>query len=618
MEQSYAGLRNDLKKLTEELLRLRNALTDFAKNSQPSLSGVPAANVRSALNLLHYLALRQHDIRQLQFRLVSLGLSSLGRAESCVLANIDAVLNLLHCLLDRKWSAPTEPPISFEVGRSRLQHNTDRLLGPAPPHRWVRIMVTMPADAGRNYDFVRQLVMAGMNCARINSAHDGPVVWKNIANNVRRASEELALPCRILVDLAGPKVRTGACPAGPAVIKARPRRDVLGNVLVGARIWLESLDEGGSPPADTDAILPVDPTWLAHLVPGDRILFDDARGSSRTMTVAERTESGCLAELSKTAYFTPGTRLVREAANQEEPRECSIGPLPSTAMRRLIQRGQIITLSGKQGCAVGEVADPTSERWTVPCTLPEVFSDVRIGERVLFDDGKIGGVIRSIRADEIDIEITHARPGGEKLGTDKGINLPDSKLQLPALTQEDLAVLSHVTEFADLIGLSFVHSPQDLLLLQERLAQITPRSLGIILKIETQRAFEKLPELTLAALRSEAVGLMIARGDLAVECGFERLAEIQEEILWICEAAHIPVIWATQVLEKLAKDGTPSRAEITDAAMSVRAECVMLNKGPHILEAIQVLDSILRRMQQHQNKKRSMLRPLRVAKQAKR
>ncbi len=111
-------------------------------------------------------------------------------------------------------------------------------------------------------------------------------------------------------------------------------------------------------------------------------------------------------------------------------------------------------------------------------------------------------------------------------------------------------------------------------------------------------------------MRSEAVGVMIARGDLAVEVGYERLAEVQEEILWLCEAAHLPVIWATQVLEGLAKEGIPSRAEITDAAMSERAECVMLNKGPHIQEAIVVLDNILGRMQAHQSKKTSMLRQL--------
>ena len=90
------------------------------------------------------------------------------------------------------------------------------------------------------------------------------------------------------------------------------------------------------------------------------------------------------------------------------------------------------------------------------------------------------------------------------------------------------------------------------------------------------------------------------------------MAEVQEEILWLCEAAHVPVIWATQVLDTLARTGRPSRAEVTDAAMAVRAECVMLNKGPFVVDAVRALDDILRRMEQHQYKKHSLYRRLHV------
>jgi pyruvate kinase len=103
---------------------------------------------------------------------------------------------------------------------------------------------------------------------------------------------------------------------------------------------------------------------------------------------------------------------------------------------------------------------------------------------------------------------------------------------------------------------------------------------------------------------------MIARGDLAAEIGFERLAEMQEEILWICEAAHVPVIWATQVLEGLVKNGIPSRGEMTDAAMAARAECVMLNKGPAVATAVELLDGLLTRMDGHVFKKTPTLRAL--------
>jgi pyruvate kinase len=188
--------------------------------------------------------------------------------------------------------------------------------------------------------------------------------------------------------------------------------------------------------------------------------------------------------------------------------------------------------------------------------------------------------------------------------------LPDSELELPALTEKDIQDLAMIAKEADMVGLSFVQRGKDVETLRTHLRNLGAPELGIVLKIETRRGFENLPELLFAAMAGKAAGVMIARGDLAVECGYERLAEVQEEILWAAEAAHMPVIWATQVLETLAKTGLPSRAEITDAAMGERAECVMLNKGPYINDAIRTLDDILRRMQAHQAKKRPLLRAL--------
>jgi len=246
----------------------------------------------------------------------------------------------------------------------------------------------------------------------------------------------------------------------------------------------------------------------------------------------------------------------------------------------------------------------------IACSLPEIFPNIRSGERILFDDGRIGGVIRATGPDEILVEVTEARDAGEKLLPDKGINLPDTQLDLAGLTDLDIGHLEFIVRHADMVGLSFVRKPDDVLLLQKHLKRLRAVKLGIVMKIETRSAFERLPELIFALLRSPVAGVMIARGDLAVECGYERLAELQEEILWLAEAAHLPVIWATQVLEGMAKTGKPSRAEVTDAAMGERAECVMLNKGPHIIETIRMLDNILQRMQAHQWKKRSLLRRL--------
>jgi pyruvate kinase len=165
-----------------------------------------------------------------------------------------------------------------------------------------------------------------------------------------------------------------------------------------------------------------------------------------------------------------------------------------------------------------------------------------------------------------------------------------------------------VAAHADLVAISFVRTAADIDHVLERLQQAGAADLGLLLKIETRQGFENLPSILMTAMRHPRLGVMIARGDLAVEVGFERLAEIPGQILALCEAAHVPTVWATQVLDTLARTGQPSRAEITDAAAAQRAECVMLNKGPHILDAIRTLDDILVRMSEVQYKSRTLMR----------
>jgi pyruvate kinase len=337
------------------------------------------------------------------------------------------------------------------------------------------------------------------------------------------------------------------------------------------------------------------------------------------LKILEVRPEGCWAECRQTAYVSSGTRLnlCSDESHTAPAVSASVGEMPPISQPLILKRGDTLILTRCQdpGASAVHYGGKMVQPARIACTLPEVFAQVRPGERIWFDDGKIGGIIRRVAddRDHLEVEITIARPNGEKLGPDKGINLPDTRLRMAALTEKDLQDLPFVAAHADFVGMSFVRRPQDVYDLQQRLAQLSAGHLGIVLKIETREAFENLPSLVLAAMRHPSTGVMIARGDLGVECGFERLAEVQEEILWFCEAAHLPVIWATQVLESLAKKGQPSRAEISDAAMGERAECVMLNKGPHVVEAVAVLDDILRRMQSHQSKKTSRLRPLHVS-----
>lgn len=247
------------------------------------------------------------------------------------------------------------------------------------------------------------------------------------------------------------------------------------------------------------------------------------------------------------------------------------------------------------------------------CTLPEVLDRLQVGATAWIDDGRIGAQVEDLTHHGVRLRITHASLKGSKLRPDKGLNFPDTDLQLSPLTAKDCEDLDFVAAHADIVGYSFVQSANDIKLLQKELADRMPhpRKIAIMAKIETPQAVINLPELIVQAAGQQPFSVMIARGDLAIAIGYQRLAEIQTEILWLCEAAHVPVIWATQVLENLVKTGIPSRAEMTDAAMAEQAECVMLNKGPFVAEAVTMLDDVLIRMQAHQLKKTPQLRALR-------
>lgn len=603
------------KREVRELVYALEAMNDEMKQLEGAglSDGLQPGHQHGARNLLHYLVLRRHDIRPLQRRLAALGLSSLGRAESHVLGAVQTVLHLL------KQLDPAAVPIhdlNLKAGAGVLQANTEALLGPAPKGRRVRIMVTMPSEAATDYNLVRELVAGGMNCMRINCAHDGPAAWAEMIGHLRRAEKELSTSVKVEMDMAGPKLRTGPIEPGVAVLKYRPRRDALGRVTEPARLWLTPEMHPEAPPTPADACLPVPATWLERLEPSQHVQFTDARGSRRSFIMGEAVGKSCWAQATKTAYVVPGLLLTAAGEGPESTRRAHIGKLPPQPQTLLLKSGDTLVLTRALTPGQPAVFDDDGELLRparVGITLPEFFDCVRPGEPIWFDDGNIGGVITAVQPDEVQAKIVRARPQGEKLGAEKGVNVPETHLRISSLTAEDIQALEFISQHADIVGFSFVRQKEDVRQLRDRLTAMGRPDLGIILKIETRDGFENLPELLLEAMHSRAVGIMIARGDLAVECGYERLAEIQEEILWLSEAAHVPVVWATQVLESLTKTGKPSRAEITDAAMGERAECVMLNKGQFVAQSVQTLDDILRRMEAHQEKKTPMLRKLNVA-----
>ena len=613
----------------EKLLHdLRHFRAEVAKTKKKLMvNWKPEINIRafqsSAGNMAAYIGLRRHDLSEVQVLLSAFGLSSLGRTEGHVLANLDAVIYALEALTGNP--APVKKVLStvrtFGKDGGQLARCTDNLFGNSPKHRTVRIMVTLPSEAATDYNFVRELVKRGMDCARINCAHDTVDTWKQMSKFVRRAAKETGRNCKVLMDLAGPKLRTGPIAADQSIIRLKPGWDHRGSISVPASVILDSSGRPGSS-ASKDGLgrrlparLSVEANWLQRLKKNDQVKFTGLRGKEASLIIEERlSESEVRASCAASVYLEEGItlRLVSNSKRHHAVFETFTGSIIPEPATILLCEGDSLVLT--RAPVLGKPARILKSGKTIPahisCAQPAVLDQLKLGQLVVIDDGHISAKVAALNEEGALLHITRAKALGSKLLAEKGLNFPDTQLSLPALTEKDIHDLDAIVEHADIVGYSFVQSGEDMKLLVRELAKRKANKLGIIAKIETKKGLKNLPEIIVLGAGNHLFGVMIARGDLAIEIGYEQLAETQEEIMWLCESAHVPVIWATQVLESLVKTNVPSRAEVTDAAMAERAECIMLNKGPFVLDAIDVLDHVVARMQSHQRKKKPLMRTL--------
>lgn len=475
-----------LQKIGLCLQSLENEMQSASLHLQEMIAQLPQNQQLSAQNLIHYLVLRNTSIQELQYHLHEFGLSSLASCESHTLRQIQVTRERLGEVIQ------DPSPVTQDWGNQRIEDARAALFGPIPKDWHNSVMVTFDRSFVEDIQLVEVLLQNGMSVARINCAHDEEVTWIKMVETLQKASKNTGIPCKVHVDLAGPKLRTKLLKRGKNSGKTEVKK---GDVL-----------------------------WLA----------DSGKGFGDKDLVVSPEEDG-------------------------------------------------------------------------------VISSLKVGERVFFDDGLILGRIDKLSKGGAKVLIERVSTKKSQLKNEKGINFPDSDLAISSLTEFDESCLPFAMKYADLIGFSFVRRPKDINELREKMKGISSRTVPIILKIETPESVNHLPELLWEGMKEQVFGVMIARGDLAVEVGFERLVEIQEEISWICEAAHVPVIWATQVLENLHKSGVASRAEITDAGRAAQAECIMINKGDHTMEVLRSLKEITQKSRALKVKNRLIFRPLKIA-----
>lgn len=610
-----------LKQLLAEVSELRekidnNSADRLKKYKRNYRSGV---FTRSARNLAHYLALRHFDLRHLQDRLAQAGLSSLGRSEASVMSTLDAVIDLLKRATDKSYQPDDKNPSEsgFNRGQQLLDQHSIELFGPYYQNNKVHVMVTLATEAAWNYELILALLEKGMTCARINCAHDDPVLWRDMIKNIRRAETETGRICRILMDLAGHKIRTGSIALGSPVHHIKVKKDVDGKAMAPGYLILTINADENTEDAPSLFSVSIPEDLHKRLSPGSILGFIDARHKQRYLRIEQAvSDSEWLASCNKSSYLVSGSELTlleQGLEDAESADKFNLGAFAGEPLEIRLFKNDVLLLAENDVLGMPAEYDENGallKPAQIGCTLSSFSAKLKTGQPVWIDDGKLGAVVESISEAGALLRVTQARSNGVRIQSDKGINFPDTGLGLPPLSEKDLTDLNFACTHADLIGFSFVETLPDMEYLIAELIKRNAAELPIIAKIETNLAVKNLPDIILGTIGRHSLGIMIARGDLAVELGSARLAEIQEELLWLCEAAHVPVIWATQVLESIAKKGVRSRPEFTDAAMAVRAECVMLNKGPYILDAIEALVNVMIRMQEHQRKKFSRLRAL--------
>ncbi len=557
---------------------------------------------QSLLNLRHYLILRSADRTKLQEKLFLLSLSSLGRSYAHVAGSIDTLydqirsslhygelskeemLNFHHLTIDQAISLASKNSTQLFGGKASLKlskHST-------------AVMVTLPSYAADNGGaLIHALAGKGVMVFRINTAHDCAKVWVKMADVIFKINEERDENKRvkIFVDLVGPKIRTGS-------IRRLDLPVVIGSNKNDKEIYLFPEGDESTRPESIDirtqakvpARIVLDKKIFKKIKKERLLKVVDAGGRKASILITEVNAGYAKGLLNKKIYLDGSSRVYHKS------REGKILNLEhqTDPIRLAVNDTLVITEEDVPGHSAkldraGKVLEPA----LISCSFRGIALHVKVGEKVFIDDGKIGLKVLEKRDTSIICTVIHAKSGGTLLKEEKGINFPDTHIKTAALTKADRKNLLAVIDFADHLSISFCQDADDVKELQTLLLHSARSDIGIIAKIETKQAVVNMPKILEQLLEWEKSGVMIARGDLAIEVGFENMASIQETLLDICDAAHIPVIWATQVLESQMKNNLPSRAEVTDAAMGGRAECVMLNKGAFATDTISVLIHIL-------------------------
>jgi pyruvate kinase len=582
--------------LYNELKNLKNELISNSLSNQENLS---------IQNLKAYVHLRSKDITILQEELTNFGLSSLGRSQSCIISSINQDLIILQALLgfDTKELEKEDASLSFKQAQDIMMKKS-LVFGAKDSKVKTNIMVTLPSEAKDSPLIIKDLISHDTAVLRINTAHDDTIAWAKIAQTIKAENKLQNKDTKIYVDLAGPKNRTGKISKDIIPFKIGSKE--------GEKVEIVCISTKGSLTKEKSfdgketASLVVDEYFYQNLLKSKKLSIQDIEKDKKQTFKLQIEGEKLFAIVDKKLTIFQNTILKSKTTDTILESNLHNFETKPTVIRLFRDDKIIITPLEIEGSANYEY-EKTPYAGIIHCSNKEIFPYVKLDDEIFIDDGKIGCKVTKHFPIGLECSVFIAKENGTLLKEEKGINFPNTDLEISAITPTDEKNFEDIVKFADIIGISFAQSKKDIEKLQNMLKSKNKNHIAITPKIETKLALKNLPQILEQLLQSENYALMIARGDLAIEVGFDNLPYIQEEIFGICEAAHVPVIYATQILEGKMKNNLPSRAEVTDAANAQRADCVMLNKGPFVVDTIESLKNIIRKVHLLFQKNRQLL-----------
>lgn len=647
MEQDLFKL---AKEILPELVHLREQAIKACDDYRWEFSAVAPECLSSARNLVHTLYLRSSKHHLVMAEKLKGLCIDIGAHETHQLYALEECIYVVACVAHHGNALPSDStassdaksplahfapttPLCKKEGRRILLERCAALYGDRQSsRRYTSIMVTV--DPGWcNVARMRRLLRAGCDVVRLNTAHDNCELWTAVEKMLREAEKSEGREegsTRLHIDFSGPKLRTlPISGAGAKVVKVRPGKDIRGRVvkpqvvtffLAGKKNQVSSDDAGSMIALEGDEA----EILLREAKPGFVVSLVDARGKARDLPVFNVQGSMWMqCSVRKTTFFETFETVIvlTRGSDGATIAKARVGNLPLVGASVGLAVGAELTFVAPSiASRASQGAGGSVAQRLVPVDMCGAV--VKEGHRVMLDDGQVRCRVTRVTPEgnvECKVEIC---PRDFQLKPEKGINLPDSDFppDTEALTSEDRCNLRLMLDSGLLgmhrpvtLGLSFVRTASDVHSFHrivDSLVRPSCPNVSTCIKIETSQAVSHLPAILMACLWGHPTCIMLARGDLAGELGFDRLAAATDDLTVLCAAAHLPVVYATQILDTMNRTGTPARSEVADVVMGSRCEALMLNKGSYLEETVQFLDEMLCSIQQRQHKHRLMLRKL--------